>query len=129
MRGTGRIILGIFGFCSLVMFYVHLQVVTFLASYDIQRVSEKIHSSSEELRRLKFEVEQFKAPHLLEGKLNQYDMNLSLPQMVYHVPQSFEEIRPTELPASAQPSGFPQVLKQFVNSWVQVAHAKNDSES
>ena len=71
MRGTGRVILGIFGVCSLVMVYVHLQVSTFLASYEIDRASVKIYSYNEQLQKLKFELEQFKAPHLLEGRLRQ----------------------------------------------------------
>ena len=62
------------------MFYVHLQVVTFLTSYDIERASTKIYSANEQLRKLKFELEQFKAPHLLEGQVHRYDMNLAIPK-------------------------------------------------
>lgn len=129
MRGTGRIILGVFGACSLVMIYVHLQVVTFLASYEIDRASAKIHSSNEQLRQLKFELEQFKAPHLLEGQVHRYEMNLALPKMVYRVPHSFDEIqnRSLDLPTAKQTVGAPQFLRQVLNSWIQVAHAKNDT--
>lgn len=134
MRGTGRIILSIFGVCALVIFYVHLQVVTFLASYDIQRASYKIHLASDQLRNLKFEMEQFKAPHLLEGQVHQYEMQLALPEMVYRVPQPFEEIQRNVVAASFHPSaglgeGVSQAVKQVVNSWIQVAHAKNDSSN
>ena len=129
MRGTGRIILGIFGCCALVMFYVHLQVGTFLASYEIDRAASKIHSSSEQLRKLKFEVEQFKAPRLLEGQVRQYQMKLEIPQMVYRVPRSFDEIQndSVTLQATTQAAGTPQFLQQVFNGWIQVAHAKNDT--
>ena len=129
MKGTGRIILGIFGVCSLVMIYVHLQVVTFLASYEIDRANAKIYSSSEQMRKLKFELEQYKAPHLLEVQVHQYEMNLAIPKMVYRIPHSFEDIQnnPVNLPASAQSTGAPQLMRQILNSWIQVAHAKNNT--
>ncbi len=127
MKGTGRIIIGIFGVCSLVMIYVHLQVITFLASYEIDRSASKIYSSNEQLRKLKFEMEQFKAPHLLEGQVRQYEMKLAIPKMVYRIPLSFDEIQAHSmtLPTAAQPAGAPQFLRQFLGSWVQVAHAKS----
>ncbi len=129
MKGTGRIILGVFGVCSLVMFYVHLQVVTFLASYEIDRAASKIYSSNEQLRKLKFELEQFKAPRLLEGQVRQHEMNLAIPQMVYRIPHSFEEIQSSSmnLPAATRSAGAPQFLKQVLNGWIQVAHAKNET--
>ncbi len=129
MRGTGRIILGIFGFCSLVMFYVHLQVVTFLASYEIDRAAAKIHSSNEQLRKLKFELEQYKAPHLLEGQVRQYEMKLAIPKMVYRIPRSFDDIQSSSvsLPNAEKTAGAPQLLQQVLGSWIQVAHAKNDT--
>jgi len=129
MRGTGRIILGIFGCCSLVIFYVHLQVVTFLASYDIHRASEKIHTSTEQFRKLKFEVDRYKAPQLLEGRIREYEMKLALPEMVYRVPQSFVsmESQSRALPSAAKAAGVPQFLQQAFNSWIQVAHAKSDN--
>lgn len=129
MKGTGRIILGVFGACALVMFYVHLQVITFLTSYDIERAASKIYSSNEELRKLKFELKQFKAPHLLEGQVNRYEMNLGIPKMVYRIPRSFDEIQSSSvnLPAAKQSLGAPQFLRQVLSSWIQVAHAKNDT--
>ena len=128
MRGTGRVILGIFGVCALVMVYVHLQVSTFLASYEIDRASVKIYSYNEQLQKLKFELEQFKAPHLLEGRLRQYEMNLDIPKMVYRVPQSFDEIHKASmnLPTTGD-ARTPQLLRQIFNSWIQVAHAKNET--
>lgn len=129
MRGTGRIILGIFGACSFVLIYVHLQVVTFLASYEIDRASVKIHSSSEQLRKLKFELEQYKAPHLLEGQVRQYEMNLAIPKMVYRIPKSFDGISTgsMNLPTPAQAAEAPHFFQQVLNSWIQVAHAKNNT--
>ncbi len=130
MRGTGRIILGIFGVCSLVMIYVHLQVATFLASYEIDRAASKIYSSTEQLRKLKFEMEQYKAPHLLEGQVRQYEMKLAIPRMVYRIPHSFDEIQANSsvnLPTTAQTAGAPQFLRQVLSSWIQVAHAKNET--
>ena len=127
MKGTGRIIIGIFSVCSLVMIYVHLQVSTFLASYEIDRAAAKIYSSNEQLRKLKFEMEQFKAPHLLEGQVRQYEMKLAIPKMVYRIPLSFDEIQAhsMNLPTATQPAGAPQLLRQFLGSWIQVAHAKS----
>lgn len=129
MRGTGRIILGIFGFTSIVMFYVHLQVVTFLASYEIHSVSEKIYDSTEQFRKLKFEVDRYKAPHLLEGRIREYEMKLALPEMVYRVPQSFsgKGVSGAKTAEMAKAIGFPQFIQQAFNSWIQVAHAKSDS--
>ena len=129
MRGTGRIILGIFGVCSLVMIYVHLQVVTFLASYEIDRAASKIYSSTDQLRKLKFEMEQYKSPHLLEGQIRQYEMKLAIPKMVYRIPRSFDEIQASSvnLPTSAQAAGAPQFLRQILSGWIQVAHAKNET--
>lgn len=129
MRGTGRVILGIFGFCSLVTFYVHLQVVTFLASYEIHRTSEKIYAASEQFRKLKFENERLKAPHRLESRIREYEMKLALPEMVYRVPyvDLNQGLSDTFLPENTKAVGAPQFLRQILNSWIQVAHAKNDT--
>ena len=129
MKGTGRIIIGIFSVCSLVMIYVHLQVATFLASYEIDRAASKIHSATEQLRKLKFEMDQFKAPHLLEGQVRQHEMKLAIPKMVYRIPYSFDEIQANSvaLPTAAQTAGAPQFLRQVLSSWIQVAHAKNNT--
>ena len=129
MKGTGRVIFGILGVCSLVMIYVHLQVITFLASYQIDRANSKIYVSNEQLQKLKFELEQYKAPHLLEGRLRQYEMNLDIPKMVYRVPHSFDTIQnaSVNLSATTQAASAPQFLRQILNSWIQVAHAKNEA--
>lgn len=128
MKGTGKIILSILGLSLFFVLYVRGQVALLHVSYQIDSRAEKVTELSEEFRRLRFEVEQLKAPRLLEEKMKQMKMELTFPQ----------EIRVVKVPVAAIPapplqhvtaspstvaSRFANLLGQFVG----VAQAKTDN--
>ena len=127
MRGIGKIILLITAGSFFFLVYVREQVALLDVSYQIDDRTEKLGQLSEEYRRLRFEVDQLKAPRLLEEKMQQHSMNLNLPQ----------EIRVIRMPAEkelAQPphylamnASFSTRFVNFVGRWIDVAQAKTDN--
>jgi len=60
--------------------YVHGQVALFRVSYDLNIKADELKDKSESYRRLKFEVDQLKAPRLLEEKMKNMKLELELPR-------------------------------------------------
>jgi hypothetical protein len=126
MKGIGKVILMIaFGSCFFLL-YVHEQVALLDVSYAIDAKADKVTQLSEEYRQIRFEVEQLKAPRLLEEKMKQMSMELTLPQ----------EIRVIRIPAVLdtdaslkQISTRPMAgrLADFLGRFVDVAQAKTDN--
>jgi hypothetical protein len=129
MKGAGKILSGITIITVLLLFYVHEQVSLFAVSYRIQKNSALLTERGEEYRRLKFEVDQLKAPRLLEEKMRMLNLDLTLPKqvLVVRIPSTppAESNAPVISDISLQP--FSEGLLDFLGRWVKVAQAKTDS--
>lgn len=127
MKGAGKIISGIFVLSLFFVLYVREQVALLHVSYQIEAKSDKVAELSEEYRRLRFEVDQLKAPRLLEEKMNKLAMELTLPHEIRVVRM------PQEAPASQsldQLAIHPTLTARFANllgRWIDVAQAKTDN--
>ena len=128
MKGAGKMIAVIAFLSGLFLFYVHEQVALLHISYLIDQKQERLARRTEEYRKLKFEVEQLKAPRLLEEKMKELSLDLTLPK-------EFRVI-PVPAPASVEAGAAESVsvkpapsngLLQFLGRWGNVAQAKTDS--
>lgn len=118
----------LFGFVTcFAVLYVYGQTAIFKVSYDINEKSDKLKEQSEFYRRLKFEVDQLRAPRLLEEKMKRMELELALPS----------EIQVIRIPKTGAPESLitPAVSKQplaaspfdLLGRWVKVAQAKMES--
>ncbi len=127
MKGIGKIIGVIFALSLFFVLYVREQIALLHVSYKIEAKSDKVAELSEEYRRLRFEVDQLKAPRLLEEKMKQLSMELTLPQ----------EIRVVRTPVEAPPAQLMERMSlnptlstqfaHFVGRWIDVAQAKTEN--
>ena len=129
MKGAGKIVLATAFFSSLMLVYVHEQMALFHISYELDAKSEKLSRLSEEYRKLKFEVDQLRAPRLLEGKLKELSLDLSLPKEVRVVKVPFSE--PVVPVRSMSGNAVQDHFLNFLGRWVNVApaQAKEDPQS
>ncbi len=127
MKGTGKFLSGITLLSVLALFYIHAQFLLFQVSYRLSSKSQKLAQESESYRFLKFEVDQLKAPRLLEERMKQLELDLTLPKEV-------RIVRVPMLPAisdvavkgvSLQPLS--DGILDFLGRWVRVAQAKTDN--
>lgn len=118
----------LFGFITcFAVLYVYGQTAIFKVSYDINEKSDKLKEQSEYYRRLKFEVDQLRAPRLLEEKMKRMELELALPS----------EIQVIRIPKNGAPDSLivPAVSKQplaaspfdLLGRWVKVAQAKMEN--
>lgn len=118
----------LFGFITcFAVLYVYGQTAIFKVSYDINEKSDKLKEQSEFYRRLKFEVDQLRAPRLLEEKMKRMELELALPS----------EIQVIRIPKNGAPESLiiPVVSKQplaaspfdLLGRWVKVAQAKMEN--
>ncbi|HTL47501.1 MAG TPA: hypothetical protein VL688_05500 [Verrucomicrobiae bacterium] len=129
MKFALKVILTVAIVTSCVVLYVHGEVAIFQVSYSLDAHARLLKERSEEYRRIKFEVEQLKAPRLLEEKMNQMNLELTLPRQV-------KVVRIPELPSVADaamrnvnPQSFTQSPLDFLGRWVKVAVAQAKMES
>jgi cell division protein FtsL len=130
MKGAGKIILATAFFSALMLVYVHEQMALFHISYELDAKSEKLSRLSEEYRKLKFEVDQLRAPRLLESKLKELSLDLALPKEVRVVKVPVAE--PLPAPVSMFSGGAAQSqLFNFLGRWLNVApaQAKEDAQA
>ena len=127
MKFALRVVLMVAIATSCVVLYVHGQVAIFQVSYSLDAHARLLKERSEEFRRIKFEVDQLKAPRLLEEKMNQMNLELTLPRQV-------KVVRIPELPSVREaalrrvaPQSFSQSPFDFLGRWVKVAQAKMES--
>ncbi len=126
MKGTGKTLISITLGSFLLLLFVHGQISLFQVSYMIDVKSEALAERSEAYRHLKFEVDQLKAPRILEARMKDLKMDLTLPKEVRVVrvpvvkPQQIQHAPVTEF--ELQP--FSQGLLNFFGRWVKVAQAK-----
>lgn len=128
MKGFGKILICIGFVAALLFFYVHAQISLVRVSYSLDKISKKRIQHAEQYRRLKFEVEQLKAPRRLEQKMKELKLELTLPKeiRVVLVPAS----QPIQVPAlteEIQLQPFSKGVMDFLGRWVKVAQAKTDN--
>ena len=128
MKGVGKILIGITLATTLFLFYVHEQISLFSISYRMQRNSALLTEKSEEYRHLKFEVDQLKAPRLLEEKMREMKLDLTLPKQVLVVRIPSVPVTEASTPVMKNVSFQPlsEGLLDFLGRWVKVAQAKTD---
>ncbi|MBU3759616.1 MAG: hypothetical protein FGM27_06770 [Candidatus Omnitrophica bacterium] len=111
---------------ALAVLYVYGQTEIFKVSYDINERSDQLAEQSELHRRLKFEVDQLRAPRLLEEKMKRMELELALPSeiQVVRIPQVSKDAEPFDsaaVPQSLAPNPF-----DLLGRVVKVAQAKMD---
>lgn len=127
MKGIGKTILFILGFSLFFVLYVRGQIALLHVSYQIDAKSDKVTELSEEYRRLRFEVEQLKAPRLLEEKMKQMRLDLTLPQEIRVVKVPLRDlVTPSFQNMAVQPT-IATRLANFFGQFVEVAQAKTDN--
>lgn len=126
MKGSGKILLSIAGASFLFLAFVHGQVAVFNLSYSIDKKTDILAEKSELYRHLNFEVNRLKAPGILEQKMAELSMDLTLPKDVQVVrvptvrPVPEAVLEPVSLSATDK-------LTSFLGRWIGVAQAKTDS--
>ncbi len=130
MKGSGKTLISIAALTGLFLVYVHFQIAAVLVSFDIHKASKLYVEKQEILERFKYKVEQLKAPRLLEAKMKQHDLGLSLPNkiQVVEVPPVPEFVIP--LAQEPEPAaGISTAVTNFLGRWIQTAQAKTDLTS
>jgi len=126
IRFVTKVMLSFTCLTAAIVLYVHGQVAIFELSYDMEDQAHALKLKSDNFSKLKFEVEQLKAPRLLEAKMNQLKLDLTLPReiRVVKIPQP----PMLELPAvdAALSNPFSQFSLDIFGKWVKVAQAKMD---
>ena len=127
MKDAGKILIAISIATALFLMYVHEQIALFRISYAIDASRDARAQKAEAYRRLEFEVEQLKAPRLLEQRMKDFGLDLTLPKeiRVVRVPQAALPERLASPQVAVQP--FSAGLTRFLGRWVDVAQAKTDS--
>ena len=127
MKGIGKVVLLIGGISFFFLIYVHEQIALLRVSYQMEAKNEKLSHLSEEYRQIRFEVDQLKAPRLLEEKMKQLSMDLTLPQeiRVIRTPAVYPIVASPLASVSARP--MTGQVADFLGRWVGVAQAKTDN--
>ena len=130
MKGSGKILFCVVVLSLLFLFHVHEQIVIFKVSYRLNEKSDLLAQRSEEYRRLKYEVDQLKAPRLLEEKIKERSMDLTMPKEVRVVRMPAALDRTIQKQAAPDLSLKPSITGKFMNflgRWIEVAQAKTDN--
>ncbi len=128
MKGSGKIILAIGLLASLLVLYVHAQIQLFRISYVLDRSAKKEVELSEKYRFLKYQLDQMKAPRLLEEKLGELQFDLTLPAEIRVIRLEQPVFSAIQLsPGIFSPKPFSQKFTDFFERWVKVAQAKTDT--
>lgn len=128
MKGAGKIVLGISMIVALLLVYVHEQFLVFQVSYSLAKKSSRLAEKGETYRRIKYEVDQMKAPRLLEEKMSKLSLDLTLPKEVrvlkIPAPHTLPSMRLSDVPIQQPVSGR---LMNLLGRWIDVAQAKTDN--
>ncbi|MDP3919538.1 MAG: hypothetical protein Q8R76_01845 [Candidatus Omnitrophota bacterium] len=109
------------------LLYVHGQVSLFQVSYSLDLQRHIVAEKREEYRRLKFEVDQLKAPRVLERRIKDEGLELALPDQIRVLRVSPPVNIPLPPVVRIQPKAFSDGLTNFLGKWVRVAQAKPDA--
>lgn len=128
MKGTGKLLFGISVLSLMMLLYVHEQVMVFRISYRLHEKSSQLTRKSDEYRKLKFEVDQLKAPRLLEERLKGQTLELSLPEevRVVKIPKIMQREHSEALPDFSA-NTLSGRFASFLGRWIDVAQAKTDN--
>ncbi|MCM8775654.1 MAG: hypothetical protein NC930_04810 [Candidatus Omnitrophica bacterium] len=127
MKDCGKVLAVLAMVSCLIFLYLYPHMSLFRVSYAIAAKSAQVARRSEEYRLLKYEVDQLRAPRLLEARMKNLQMDLCLPREVriVRIP-TIVGIEPAALNnVSIQP--FHQGLFDLLGRWVKVAQAKTES--
>ncbi len=127
MKGAGKIILGVSIPVVFLLFYVHEQIALLHVSYILEDKSEKLVRLSEEYRNLKFELDQLKAPRLLETKIKEMQLNLTLPNEVRVLMTPAPPVNETPVKNVSTAGPLSDRVLHFLGRWVDIAQAKTDN--
>ena len=132
MKEVWKILTFVFVLSVLFLFHVHEQIMVFKVSYRLNEKSDLLAQRSEEYRRLKYQVDRLKAPRLLEEKIKEQSMELTLPKQVRVV-----QMPANKIAANAQSTDVPEKtsmkataagkVMSFLGHWVEVAQAKTEN--
>jgi hypothetical protein len=127
MKGSLKVIFLVGMVTCLFLIYVHGQVMLLHLSYEINARNHATNQKLEEYRRLKFQVDQLKAPRILETKMKDLALDLIPPKeiKVVRIPQAPKAVAPAVARMSAHP--LTERLNQFLGRWISVAQAKTDN--
>ena len=126
MKGAGKTILGVSVAVVFLLLYVHEQIALLHVSYTLEDKSEKLVRLSEEYRNVKFELDQLKAPRLLEEKIKEMRLNLALPNEVRVMKTPAPPLPESSL-KSVSVSPMSDRVLHFLGRWVDIAQAKTDN--
>ena len=124
MRGLGKILLSFSLVTSVLLLYVGERVEILRVSYRMDTETGRLTEKSEELRQLRFEVAQLRSPRLLEKRLEELPLTLTLPKQI----QALKVPAVESLPLSGAPplaSSTPNLF-DFLGQWIQIAHARTN---
>lgn len=129
MKDSLKIILLIAAITGLFLMYVQEQISLFRISFVLDHQNEILARKAEEYRGLKYKVDQMKAPRLLEQKMKDLQLDLTLPKeiRVLRLAPKLEPVAKPPAPASLSLQPFSASLMSFFGRWVEVAQAKTDS--
>lgn len=125
MKGTGKILLVFILATGSLLLYVHEQVEMLRVSYRIHSKSSSLSKRTEEYRRLKYDVTRLRSPEVLEKRLQELDLGLTLPKEIKTLRVQPPVFQPelSQAPVSATPV---DQFFNFLGQWVQVAQARTD---
>jgi len=126
MKGTGKIILSTLLLTILALGYVHGQNAAIQLSYHINHKGDLLAEKTEFYRHLKYDVDQLKAPRLLEAKIDQLSLNLDVPReiRVIQVPPQLVHSIIDQPDLTVTPSN--NRFGSFLGRWIGVAQAKTE---
>ena len=124
MRGLGKILLSFSMVTGALLFYVGEHVEILRSSYRIDAQEDRLTEKSEEMRHLRFEVAQLRSPEILEKRLGELPLTLTLPRQI----QALKVPTPAPLafrdPSLTSPSS--NKLFDFLGQWIQIAQARTE---
>lgn len=128
MKGSGKILSVVGVVTCMMLFYVHLQVASVIVSFDLNKTSWTFATKQELLKRLQFNVDQLKAPRLLEEKMKKNEIALGLPDRirVVEVPP-MAGVRLASMRQDAKSVTSSSAFSKFFGHLIQIAQAKTDS--
>ncbi|MFA6600466.1 MAG: hypothetical protein WCU74_05545 [Candidatus Omnitrophota bacterium] len=126
MKGSMKVLIRIAILAALVLVYVHEHVMLLNLSYVMNRETLALNEKTETFRRLKFQVDQLKAPRLLETKMKELSLDLIPPTEIKVVcMRAGRQISEAEAQAIAMPT-LADRLNGFLGRWISVAQAKTE---
>lgn len=124
MKGLGKILLSFTLATSVLLLYVEERVEILRVSYRMDTETRRLTERAEELRRLRFEVAQLRSPRLLEKRLQELPLTLTLPKQIQAL--KVPAVEPLPLSGTAPLGSSGPNLFDFLGQWIQIAQARTD---